>query len=246
MSPVLLNTNLTRLFDAQTRRSVLDHLLEELGGADFVELMSRIVEDFPNSLQEEMQVRVSRCLANCISQVACNIPNLQPEVPGTRLTPAHLKILFTRVPGDRCKLFLVGDGGAGKTALRRSLRQVRDLNDPDLRVIEEHDDPNDPESRTLGIEFDDLYLRSDGVPAGDPSDDAISVCIQDHGGQKCFHVFHDLFFQSAYAVYVVVIRIDTNDEEAVREQLVYWLNFLCSTVKTGSTTSGMTCPLHSC
>ena len=66
--------------------------------------------------------------------------------------------MLSRVPVESCKLFLVGDGGVGKTALRRSLKEPR----PKAHPLEHEDAPDELSTRTLGVEYDVVDLREDG------------------------------------------------------------------------------------
>ena len=153
--------------------------------------------------------------------------------------------MLSRVPVESCKLFLVGDGGVGKTALRRSLKEPR----PKAHPLEHEDAPDELSTRTLGVEYDVVDLREDGsiglnmwnhltalFSAKTPRD-LLPMIVQDHGGQRGFHLAHDLFFQSSYAVYAIVIRIDKVGVGVVEQQLRYWLQFLLSTNTSNGTFS---------
>ena len=154
----------------------------------------------------------------------CQGDEVKTQLQGFSLSPQQRDLLLGGVPIHTCKLFLLGDGGVGKTALRKALPAVRQPNDP----LEVEDDPDNPDTRTLGVEFESMELRT------------IPVCIQDHGGQKGFHIVHSMFLQSAYAVFAIVVRIDRHATlQDVEEQLRYWLKFLCSSVGSGSRSDAM-------
>ena len=168
----------------------------------------------------------------------------QTDATGLSLAVPQWQAVLSRVPVESCKLFLLGDGGVGKTALRRSLKELRPADHP----LEHEDAPDDLDSRTLGVEYDTMRVHEDGCArlAGrnssqdiidrGPTND-ISMTVQDHGGQRGFHLVHDMFFQSAYAVYAIVIRIDNISLNEVERQLQYWLQFLLSTGNNGNSWS---------
>ena len=153
--------------------------------------------------------------------------------------------MLSRAPVESCKLFLVGDGGVGKTALRRSLKESRSRNHP----LEHEDAPEEASTRTLGVEYDIVNLRENGsvglgwreqltsMLSGQTPQDMFPMTVQDHGGQRGFHLVHDMFFQSSYAVYAIVIRIDKVGVVEVEHQLRYWLQFLVS----AGNSNGMIC-----
>ena len=82
----------------------------------------------------------------------------QSDATGLSLTVPEWQTVLSRVPVESCKLFLLGDGGVGKTALRRSLKEVRPADHP----LEHENAPDDLESRTLGVEYDTMRVREDG------------------------------------------------------------------------------------
>lgn len=168
------------------------------------------------------------------------------DADGVTLGREQWQILLARQPVEIGKLFLLGYGGVGKTALRKALKERRALDHED----ETEDDPTNPMKRTLGVEYDLMFLEDNGNPrlhrnlsALDQfwmsinlrSTELIPVCIQDHGGQEEFHVVHDMFFQSVYGMYAIVIRADRTALENVESILRYWLRFACSTARGGRT-----------
>ena len=168
----------------------------------------------------------------------------QTDATGLSLAVPQWQAVLSRVPVESCKLFLLGDGGVGKTALRRSLKELRAADHP----LEHEDAPDDLESRTLGVEYDTMRVCENGCVGrnwrtairgwlGRRPTDHISLTVQDHGGQRGFHLVHDMFFQSAYAVYAIVIRIDKISLNEVERQLRYWLQFLLSTGNNGNSWS---------
>jgi len=102
-------------------------------------------------------------------------------------------------PLNEIKVMLVGDGGAGKTSLRRFFKQ------------EPH---SEREPETLGIALDTFALN-----AG-PTD--ITVRLWDFAGQEITHALHQ-FFLTEGCVYLVVVEPRSDNEQSDAEK---WLKLI--------------------
>jgi internalin A len=102
-------------------------------------------------------------------------------------------------PLNEIKVMLVGDGGAGKTSLRRFF------------VGQKH---SEKEPETLGIALDTFPLR------GGSTD--ITVRLWDFAGQEITHALHQ-FFLTEGCVYLVVVEPRSDNEQADAEK---WLRLI--------------------
>jgi internalin A len=100
---------------------------------------------------------------------------------------------------NEIKVMLVGDGGAGKTSLRRFL------------VGEEHV-PDEPE--TLGIALDTLFLSC--------GREEFTLRLWDFAGQEITHALHQ-FFLTEGCVYIVVVEPRSDSEQSDAEK---WLKLI--------------------
>lgn len=98
------------------------------------------------------------------------------------------------------RLLIVGQGGAGKTSLRRKLKDIR----------APLPDPNDS---TRGIEVDQIELTSS-------SGKTFTLHIWDFGGQNIQHYAHQ-FFLTGSSLYVLV-----HNQREQNTNFQYWLNII--------------------
>jgi internalin A len=117
------------------------------------------------------------------------------------------------------KLFILGNGGVGKTQTRRRLCG--------------HDfEPKTPS--THGVEIEEFPLRIEGRT------DPVTLQIWDFGGQDIYHGTHALFLQ-ANAVFLLLWTPESETSESVENgiplrnrPLAYWLDYLRGLVGTHS------------
>lgn len=119
-------------------------------------------------------------------------------------------------PDAEVKLFVIGNGRAGKTTLIRRLKSKRQA--VIARVAVES---------TQGVEVETFEVpRSWGLPP-------LTLCIWDFGGQDIYHGTHALFLQEP-AIYLLAYSHDTNNEQEVidggivhhNRPLAYWFDYL--------------------
>lgn len=146
----------------------------------------------------------------------------QRDIEGLTLNLDEWRMVLNRLPIRQCKVFLLGDGGSGKSSLSAALQSQRNANDPD----ELDDNPKDMMTRTYGVEYN-LF----GIKVGDEEPDRF--CIQDPGGHYQPHVVHPLLFQAAYGIYMIVVRVDLHTPWQVKEQVSYWLKFVHACARPG-------------
>jgi GTPase SAR1 family protein len=98
------------------------------------------------------------------------------------------------------RLLIVGQGGSGKTSLKRKLRNV-------------NEDLPKPGDTTRGIEIDTLPLK-------DPTGEDFTLRVWDFGGQNIQHYAHQ-FFLTGNCLYVLV-----HNQREQNTNFQYWLNII--------------------
>ena len=154
-------------------------------------------------------------IRHCEFQIRCSGPRLEevrgtyPQVGKQPARPADiLRYYFakraavtagTLRPLSEIKVMLVGDGGAGKTSLRRFF------------MGEAH---RESESETQGIALAEFTLHC--------GEDLITVHLWDFAGQEITHALHQ-FFLTEGCVYIVVVEPRSDNEETDAEK---WLKLI--------------------
>jgi internalin A len=153
----------------------------------------------------------------------CQFQDLDPALCGTspfdnviENIRAHFQDAeFHAVSDPELKLFILGNGGVGKTQTRRRLCGL----DFDPSIASTH-----------GIEIERFPLKA--------NNQTISLNIWDFGGQDIYHGAHALFLQR-HAVYAVLWTphsetgtVKTQDLVMRNRPLTYWLDFIRSVANT--------------
>ena len=108
-------------------------------------------------------------------------------------------------------MYLIGNGGAGKTTLMNSLRRKCGKMSPYLP--------------TAGVDIVTAAIDSAG-----------ELVFFDFAGDPAFHKTHGLFFSETTTIFILVVDATMSEEELV-EYTQYWLSFVkCSIKMTGKAT----------
>ena len=114
------------------------------------------------------------------------------------------------------KIFVVGDSGSGKSTLVKSLTEEN-------HFFGKYRTVSGVQPLTPGI-----------VPTAFQSKIFGAVNIYDFSGHKEYYASHEIILHCA-SQSIVLIAVDTSlSEVEVKKQLLYWLSFMCSSVKTTS------------
>jgi len=142
-------------------------------------------------------------------------------------TRAYFEDLEIAGPGDvkRCKLLILGNGGAGKTCLSLNISE----GDP-KRTCEKYEPEKDRIKSTHGVQFHDFSIKARvGAKAED-----VHLHLWDFGGQEIYHNTHRLFMGKG-AVFVVVWDPDQVGKQPPPKKsgfqdrwrpLSYWLDYI--------------------
>jgi internalin A len=157
----------------------------------------------------------------------CKFLDLPPEICGDRdenvveAVRAHYRDLEEgRDTDTEVKVFLLGNGGAGKTQLCRRLRGLA----PDFNLPSTH-----------GIQLSETSVGLEDI------EQPIQLNMWDFGGQEIYHGSHALFLQG-HAVFVIVWTPELENAAEYEESgivmhhrpLRYWLDYVRSFAGTGS------------
>ena len=125
------------------------------------------------------------------------------------------------IPLRRCKIYLVGWGGTGKTTLRRALKRTRGrvpvigkLLTRAARLEEDRDIA--PERETVGVEVQTIKIGGE------------EFSLWDYGGQVEYYTSYDLFLPTHNAIFLVLSSLAARDEEEREAQVRFWLSFIKS------------------
>ena len=118
----------------------------------------------------------------------------------------HRFVLRKVIPENPVKVFVVGDGGSGKSTLVESLQRESKL--ARSRSVE---------SQTAGIVPSDFKSREYG-----------QVTLFDFAGQKQFYGTHEAFLNSAIGSCppIFVLVLDMSAKKSLQTNLLYWQTFL--------------------
>jgi internalin A len=156
-------------------------------------------------------LNLARCQFNDLPAEVCGEHDWQNVVDKVR---AHYEDLKSGQQNDaEVKVFLLGNGGVGKTQLCRRLRGL------------EFDDRN--VSSTHGIQLSDITLSLEGFS------EPVRLNFWDFGGQEIYHGSHALFLHGQ-AIFLVLWTPELEQGETYQESgltlrhrpLTYWLDYL--------------------
>jgi len=163
-------------------------------------------------------IRRSLEVINQLSLNGCNFDDLPVAVyeGGTEHTLTRVRAHFADIDQGaqedvELKLFVLGNGGVGKTQLCRRLR----------------DEPFEPSIlSTHGVQLGQVTVKRKG------SDKEVSLCCWDFGGQDIYHGTHALFIQKN-AVFVILWSPGHEEQKTVENglemhgrPLSYWLDYI--------------------
>lgn len=191
---------------------------------EFVYMMDKLRDTHPDLIPVVRVTKHALAMPWLIKtlNMPMSIGAIQRDVDGLTLSRDEWRMVLNRLPIQGCKVFLLGDGGSGKSSLSAALRSMRKPSDPD----ETEDDPTNPMTRTYGMEYE-LF----GIRVGDDAPDMF--CIQDPGGHYQPHLVHPMLFQTAYGIYIIVVRVDTHTHREVIEQVSHWFKFVQACARPG-------------
>lgn len=125
------------------------------------------------------------------------------------------------VPLRRCKIYLVGWGGTGKTTLRRALKRTRGRVPVIGKLLTraarlEVDRESAPERETVGVEVQTIKIGGE------------EFSLWDYGGQVEYYTSYDLFLPTHNAIFLVLSSLAARDEKEREAQVRFWLSFIKS------------------
>ena len=123
---------------------------------------------------------------------------------------------------SKIKVCLIGDGGAGKTTLMKSLQCKQTKGDLFLKSGIRVEDSTNPDLRTAGVDVVTAIV-----------DGAGEVVFCDFAGQPNFHRTHSLFFSRSNSLYLLVVDL-TESEPKIYSRLSYWLSLMKCSIKSSS------------
>ena len=138
---------------------------------------------------------------------------------------ANLAELFAKshntVPLKRCKIYLVGWGGTGKTTLRRALKRTRGrvplIGSMLARAARQEADLGCQAQReTVGVEVETIRRCGE------------EFTLWDYGGQVEYYSSYDLFLPTHNAIFVVLSSLASRDAEEREARVRFWLSFIKS------------------
>jgi internalin A len=162
-------------------------------------------------------LQLNDCAFNDLPAAICGLSYGENVLPKVR---AHYADLDCGASEDaERKLFILGNGGVGKTQTRR-------------RLCGQDFDPTIPS--THGVEIEDFALPIEGRTS------PVTLRIWDFGGQDIYHGTHALFLQTD-AAFLILWTPESETGETVENgirlrnrPLVYWLDYVRNLVGTRS------------
>lgn len=164
----------------------------------------------------DFRVLLRNHLLQVVSDIAktykvVSLPVVAPEIIEKNITEPSSNVIYyskdislTKQPLNEVKLIFVGQGSAGKTALRERLL---------------HNKFNEKPVRTEGVNVDEAFIVSDKG-----SGRRIKLNIWDFGGQEIMHATHQ-FFLTKRSLYLLVLDARLTQEE---NRVEYWLKIIQS------------------
>jgi internalin A len=211
LSGCLCLTDLSPLSGLDAMRSL------NLSGCESLTSLSPLIDAHGDLRSNLEDLRLFDCRLKDVPEEVCGISWGENVIDKVRAHLADLK--RGRVEDAEWKLFVLGNGGVGKTQACRRLRQL-----PYDETI----------PTTHGVQLGEFRLNLEGG-AG-----PVQVRLWDFGGQDVYHGTHALFLQS-HAVFVVFWSPDHEEGEleegglSLRKRpLAYWLDYIRALAGTRS------------
>lgn len=174
---------------------------------DHCELTDAVFEQLCAAVQGEPWSRTLRHLWIANNRFR-NVPAELLSSGEVRLWATHReRLAAARQLVPLAKVVLLGEGGVGKSHLRRRLFEQQ----------ESYYNPSEP--RTSGV---DVAMDTAGMPVTF-EDAALRLSVWDFGGQRHLHGTHRLFVAGARTAYVIVCDATRSRAE---NRLDYWLRFV--------------------